>query len=418
MRILLLSYCFPPVPLIEAQVAAKVSGHLDATVDVIAADAGMWRLPPDHSLDGYVEEAFGPVTRLRRRGVPSLLRAQGRAPLVARRPDALIHLNRRLLAELERRSLEQYDLLVTRGQFHSIHLVPLRLRRRPPWVAHFSDPWVGNPARGDGRLAGRINARREARVVEAADRLVFTSATAAGFTLSRYPEAVREKTRHVPHCFMPELFERSGDTVGAATPAGGPEGQQSPRLLARHVGNLRRNRDPEPLFRALLELERMRPGALAELRVDLLGLISPPMLASETARALPAGLLEVSPPVDYRASLLAMRDSDLLLVTEAEAARSVDLHAKVVDYTGAGVPIVGIVPPGPTAELIAALGGWHGHPGRPAEGARALAAGLEQARRRRGGDGLWGDAAVRARYSAESVGGELAQIYGECANKH
>jgi IMP dehydrogenase len=53
-----------------------------------------------------------------------------------------------------------------------------------------------------------------------------------------------------------------------------------------------------------------------------------------------------------------------------------------------------------------------------AEGARALAAGLEQARRRRGGDGLWGDAAVRARYSAESVGGELAQIYGECANKH
>ena len=30
MRILLLSYCFPPVPLIEAQVAAKVSGHLGA----------------------------------------------------------------------------------------------------------------------------------------------------------------------------------------------------------------------------------------------------------------------------------------------------------------------------------------------------------------------------------------------------
>jgi glycosyltransferase involved in cell wall biosynthesis len=415
MRVLLLSYCFPPVPLIEAQVAAKVSGHLGASVDVIAADAGMWRLPPDHSLDDYVGEAFGSVTRLRRRGAPLLLRAQGRAPLIARTPDALTFLNRRVLAELRQRSLEEYDLLVTRGQLHSIHLAPLRLRRRPPWVAHFSDPWVGNPTRGDRGLVRRANERREARVVAAADRLVFTSATAAEFTLSRYPASARAKARHVPHCFMPELFER--DSGDAPAPAG-PGAERGDALLARHVGNLRWNRHPDPLFRALLELERMQPGALAKLRVDLLGLISPPMLRTAAARALPAGLLEVSPPVEYRASLLAMRESDLLLVTESEAARSVDLHAKIVDYTGAGVPIVGIVPPGPTAELIAALGGWHGRPGHPEEGARALAAGLEQARRRRGGDGLWGDAAVRARYSAATVGRELAAIYGECADKH
>jgi hypothetical protein len=407
MRILLLSYCFPPVPLIEAQVAAKVSGHLGAEVDVIAADAGMWRLAPDHSLDGYVEEAFGSVMRLRRRGVPSLLRAQGRVPLLARWPDALTHLNRRLLAELERRPLGEYDLLVSRGQFHSVHLAPLRLRRRPPWVAHFSDPWAGNPTRGDGPLSRRVNGRREARVVAAAERLVFTSATAAEFTLSHYPEAVRAKARHVPHCFMPGLFE------------GGPASPREGRLLARHVGNLRWNRHPEPLFRALLELERLAPGTLAELRVDLLGLISPPMLESEAARALPAGLLEVSPPVDYRTSLLAMREAELLLVTESEAARSVDLHAKIVDYTGAGVPIAGIVPPGPTAELIAELGGWTGHPGRPEEGARALLAGVEEARRRRLGEPEpWGDAAVGARYEAGAVGAELAQIYGECADKH
>jgi hypothetical protein len=159
----------------------------------------------------------------------------------------------------------------------------------------------------------------------------------------------------------------------------------------------------------------MRPGALAKLRVDLLGLISEQMLETEPARALPAGLLEVSTPVDYRSSLLAMRDSDLLLVTESEAAQSVDLHAKIVDYTGAGVPIVGIVPPGPTAELIAALGGWHGHPGRPQEGAWALQAGIEEARRRRGQPGLWGDATVRTRYDAETVGHELAAIYHEAA---
>jgi glycosyltransferase involved in cell wall biosynthesis len=412
MRILLLSYCFPPVPLIEAQVAAKVSGHLGAevSVDVVAAEPGLWRLPADHSLDEYVEEAFEPVTRLRRPGMPLLLRTHGRVPFLSERPDALTFLNGRVLREVRRRSIEEYDLLVTRGQFHSIHLVPLRLRQRPPWVAHFSDPWVGNPTRGDARRVRWINERKEARVVEAADRLVFTSATAAEYTVGRYPKAVRAKTRHVPHCFMPELFER-----GAA----GDSEPGDPRVLARHVGNLRWNRHPEPLFRALLELERLRPGALAELRVDLLGLISPAMLQGEAARALPDGLLEVSPAVDYRASLLAMRESELLLVTETEAARSVDLHAKIVDYTGAGVPIVGIVPPGPTADLIGALGGWHGHPSHPEQGAQALLAGLEEAHRRRhtNNPSLWGNPTVRARYSAETVGRELAAVYSECIGR-
>jgi glycosyltransferase involved in cell wall biosynthesis len=405
MRVLLLSYCFPPVPLIEAQVAAKVSGHLGAEVDVIAADPALWRLPPDHSLDEYVEGAFGSLTTVRRRGVPTLLRAQGRVPFVGEQPDALTWLNRRVLAELRRRDLGSYDLLVTRGQFHSIHLAALGLRGRPPWVAHFSDPWAGNPTRGDARRVRWLNRRREARVVEAADRLVFTSETAADFTLSRYPVAVREKAAQVPHCFMPELYE-GGD---------GGESRDDPRLLARHVGNLRWNRDPEPLFRALLELGRLQPEALAELRVELLGLIAPRMLETEAAQALPGGLLTVSPQVDYRTSLLAMRGADLLLVTETEAVRSVDLQAKIVDYAGAGVPIVGIAPPGPTAELILALGGWVGHPGRPHEGAEALRAGLEDARRRRGRPGFepWGDAGVRDRYSAESVGRELAAIYRE-----
>jgi glycosyltransferase involved in cell wall biosynthesis len=403
MRILLLSYCFPPMPLIEAQVAAKVSGHLGAEVDVIAADATLMRLPADHSLDDYVGEAFGSVTRVRRRGARTLLRAQGRVPLMSQRPDALAYLNGRVLAELQRRSLDDYDLLVTRGQFHSIHLVALDLPDRPPWVAHFSDPWVGSPARRRSKAAQRVDERMEAEVVRAAERLVFTSATAAEFTVARYPDAVRAKTRHVPHCFMPKLFE------------GGAASERDTRLLARHVGNLRPDRPPEPLFRALLELERLHPGTLAELRVELLGLISPQMLRTPAALALPAGLVEATPPVDYRASLLAMRGSDLLLVTEVDAARSVDLHAKIVDYTGAGVPIVGVVPPGPTAELIAALGGWHGHPGRPEEGAQALLAGIEEARRRRQGTpGPWGDPAVRARYSAETVGGELAAIYREC----
>jgi len=412
MRILLLSYCFPPMPLIEAQVAAKVSGRLDATVDVIAADPALWALAPDRSLDAFVEEAFSSVTRVNRPGAAVVLRTQGRLPFAWERPDALAFLNGRVVRELSRRSLADYDLLVTRGEFHSIHLVPLRLPDRPPWVAHFSDPWVGGHIGGRPRRMERTNARREAQVVETADRLVFTSATAAEFTMSRYSPALHAKATHVPHCYMPELYEPdpTKENPGAGR-------AHYPRLLARHVGNLRWNRSPDPLFRALLELEQGEPGVATELRVELLGLVSPRMLETEAARALPSGLVETSPPVDYRSSLLAMRDSDLLLVTETEAARSVDLHAKIVDYAGAGVPIAGIAPPGPTAELIEALGGWVGHPARPEEGAAALRAGLDEARRRRQAEhpGPWGAAEVRGRYDAATVGRELAAIYREAA---
>jgi glycosyltransferase involved in cell wall biosynthesis len=251
-------------------------------------------------------------------------------------------------------------------------------------------------------------------VVEAADRLVFTSSTAAEFTMSRYPQRLRAKATHVPHCYMPELYE-CDPAIGDS----GADEASDRRLLARHVGNLRWNRHPEPLFRALLELQQQHPGALAEIRVDLLGLIDPAMLEGEAARALPANLVEVSAPVDYRTSLQAMRASELLLVTEVEATRSVDLHAKIVDYTGAGVPIVGIAPPGPTAELIAALGGWVGHPGRPEEGAAALRAGIGEAQRRRRLEQPppWGKPQVRGRYDAATVGGELAAIYRETAGQ-
>jgi glycosyltransferase involved in cell wall biosynthesis len=232
--------------------------------------------------------------------------------------------------------------------------------------------------------------------------------------MSRYPQALGAKASHVPHCYMPELYEPDS---AAEDPAG--TGRAGPRLLARHVGNLRWNRPPEPLFRALLELGRKQPSALSKLRVNLLGLIDPSMLESDVARSLPEGLIEASTPVDYRASLRAMRDSDLLLVTETEAARSVDLHAKIVDYTGAGVPIVGIAPPGPTAELIEALGGWVGHPARPEEGAAALRAGIEEAQRRREGErpAPWGAAEVRNRYDATAVGRELAAIYRDAADR-
>lgn len=409
MRILLLSYCFPPVPLIEAQVTAKVSAHLGAEVDVVCADASLWRLPADHSLDTYVSEHFASVSRVHRPGTGLVISAWGHFRPVANRPDALRMLNRRVLAHLDTLDLQSYDLLVTRSEFHSVHLVPLALARRPPWVAHLSDPWVGDPARSQGPLAGSVNRRLEARVMHAADRTVFTSEKAAEFTLLRYDESVRRRAAWVPHSFEPSLFGVGDDTLTAPPRDGGAP------ILARHVGHLRQNRHPEPLFRALRQLEQQLPGSLSQVRIELVGLISAEMLASPAARSLPAGLVNVRAPVDYRASLEAMAGAELLLVTEVANTAGIDLHAKIVDYAGAAVPIVGFVPDGPTAELIRELGGWTATPDDTTGGAEALARGLACARRRRSGGHPWGDPAVRERIAAPTVGRRLAEIYATVA---
>ena len=54
-------------------------------------------------------------------------------------------------------------------------------------------------------------------------------------------------------------------------------------------------------------------------------------------------------------SLKLMATSDLLLVVDGPDDLSVFLPSKLIDYLGAQVPILGIVPPGAAAKLLARL---------------------------------------------------------------
>lgn len=406
MRILLLSYCFPPVPLTEAHVTAKVMGHVDASIDVVSAAPDLWSLPPDHSLDEFAGERFGTVHRVGGPGMRLLLRSYGRVPLFAERPDPLVFLNRRVESVVGRLGLANYDLIVSRSQLHSIHLAALALARRPdcpPWVAHFSDPWHGNPARRHWGSSRWIDRRQESSVLQAADRLVFTSDKAADFALNGHPPSWRAKASAIPHCFVPSLYPEVPTERG-------------PSMLLRHVGHLRRDRSPEPVFQALGELQSRDPTALAGVRLDLLGQLSPDMIETEAAWSLPPGMLTASGSVDYLTSLHGMREADVLVVTETGSRSSLDLHAKIVDYAGAAKPIVGMVPPGPTASLIGQLGGWVADPWDPGSGANSFRDAINEARRRRDAPaGPWGTAEVRARYDAARVAARLDRMYREVA---
>jgi hypothetical protein len=279
-------------------------------------------------------------------------------------------------------------------------LVGLRLQRRLrlPWVAHFSDPWSDNPFRAADVLANRINRRRERDTIAAADRVIFTSRETRELVMAKYPAAWRTKADVLPHSFDPALYpERAA---------------KQDRIVIRHLGNFYGARTPYPLFRALRALWDRDRALLDGVAVELVGRIPLGMRWHPSWRALPDGLVTVRSTVPYSESLRLMSEADLLLVMDAPAEISVFLPSKLIDYLGAGTPIMGIVPPGTSASLLKRLGGVAADPRRPGEVIDALGKAVAAIRRARAGgaNAPWGNPAVRAEFRPERTAAAFLDI--------
>jgi glycosyltransferase involved in cell wall biosynthesis len=384
----------------EAVLSAKCMASVpDLEVDVLCAEPfGQWD-GGDPSLNDFVRERFGVVERLSMPGWVLRL-PLARSELLVRTPDEFRFINRRTFAKLRSLDLARYSAVVTWSQWHSIHLVGLRARRlpnSPPWIAHFSDPWVDNPLAPVHGLAGRLNRRLERKVVEGADQLLLTSQETLRLFADRYGDDVMAKAQIVPHTYIPDLY-----------PDRRPRPQDGP-LTIRYVGQLYGARSPEPLFRALGILAGAEPGLLDTVRIELIGRVDAEMLQTAAALALPDGSVRIVPPVPYRESLGLIRQADLLLVIDAPMASSPFLPSKLIDYLGAARPVLGITPPGASANLIRRLGGWVAPPDDPESIASALAEALDWVRTH-DNDVDFGDPEIRMEYAADRIGPRMSEI--------
>lgn len=296
----------------------------------------------------------------------------------------------------------QPGVLVTFGQPMSDHLAGLALKRRTgvPWIAHLSDPWSDNPFRTDGRVARTLNRRLERRVVEKADRLVFTSAPTVDLVMAKYPPALRSKVRVLPHAFSP--------TSASAAPR-----RDGEPLVVRHLGAFYGPRSPAPFLNALSALALRDPAALADVRVELWGPAETPVESLAEYAALPVGLVTVHGNAPYSKSLDLMRSADLLVVIDAPARLSVFLPSKLIEYVGARRPLLGLTPPGAAADVVVRAGGWVAAPDRPVEAVDALAAALDAARRNERGE--WGAPEVVAEHSPQAVAAAMDALVAETA---
>jgi glycosyltransferase involved in cell wall biosynthesis len=409
-KLLAVSFTYAPSALPRAVQVARLLKHVRASTVLVCADYDERDVRKDPTLVAEAESFLKQTVR-----VPFHLpawknRAGGIAyrlnlPVWDKTPDRHTSWKRPALDAVETLVSEtRYgpDALVTFGAPMSDHLIGLELKRRYgwPWAAHFSDPWVDNPFSNHDPLTRALNASLERRVVKRADRLVFTSQETLDLVMAKYPEEFKVKARVLPHAFDPELF-------GARTL------KPDSRLTIRYLGDLYGRRTPGPLFEALGRLLASDAAALADARFELIGPTYDLQLDKLGLGNLPEGLVAVKAPVTYRESLSLMASADGLLVIDAPAEKSVFLPSKLIDYVGAGRPVLGLTPPGTSANLINRLGGWVARPD-DAEGMAAVIKNfLTFLRDNKNQAAPWGTPGVQSHYEAPRVALEFEAILRE-----
>ena len=409
-QLLAVSFVYPPSALPRAVQVSRLLKNLSARTTLVCADHDEKGVRQDPMLVAESEAFLAhclrvPFVHRGWRGLVSRVAYRLDLPAIDKTPDHFRSWKpavMRSIASFVSASGYAPDVLSTFGFPMSDHLIGLALKQRlrVPWVAHFSDPWVDNPFTRHDPLTRRLNLSLEGKVITDADRLVFTSDETLGSVMSKYPLTLRAKARVVPHSYDPEQFPaRTGAT-------GGP-------LVIRYLGDLYGPRSPEPLFRAVARILNEQPALLSGVRFEFVGSTYDMNLSAMGINALPEGMVILKPSVRYLDSLALMASADGLLVIDAPAEVSVFLPSKLIDYVGAGRPVLGITPTGTAGSLIRRLGGWVADPADTEAVAGALMSFIAYLRANGNQAAVWGDADTRHSFEAAVVSEKFAEILRE-----
>jgi glycosyltransferase involved in cell wall biosynthesis len=218
-----------------------------------------------------------------------------------------------------------------------------------PWVADFRDPMAqdGYP---EDPSTWRSFKRIEEATLRRASRAVFVTDGAARMYRDRYAELPAGRIRVVENGYDEESFAGLGENAAAEPLVPG-------KVTLLHSGLVYPSeRDPTQLFAALTRLDREFPGAAQRLRVRLRAPGHEALLRRLIDAAGVGSIVELLPPIPYRAAIQEMVRADGLLVLQAANCND-QVPAKVYEYLRCARPIVGLTDPaGETAALLRRAG--------------------------------------------------------------
>ena len=249
------------------------------------------------------------------------------------------------------------DVIYTTAPPFSTHLAGLVLKRITGirWVAEFRDPWTDNPWKPPhvrSRLSDAVERRMERSCIANADLVVTVSAGIAA--------ALDSKARRLSPERPAALLVRNGIDRIAAPRDANDRKQRLPRTFrVLHVGTFYHDRDPRPVLRGLAQAQAAMEARGMRLHADLVGDCRwyNEVSIEETVRAL--GLTDSVRFIDWvpheQAVDLLEKADMLLLLAQGQPAQ---VPNKLYEYLGTRRPILAFVDDtGESAALLRSVGG-------------------------------------------------------------
>ncbi|MGB9107973.1 MAG: glycosyltransferase, partial [Telluria sp.] len=232
------------------------------------------------------------------------------------------------------------------------HLIALTLQRLTglPWVADFRDPMI-QPSYPTSPVQRKIYQWIERQAIHRCQAAVFTTRGAMNLYCQRYPDVPASKFTVIENGYDEDGF----DPGALAQPAAAPDRAKGLTLL--HSGVLYQSgRDPSAFLQAVAQLKAANAFAETPLRVILRAPGNVEEVAALTRKFGVDDIVQVAPPVPYRAALSEMMAADGLLVFQGTPFNN-QIPAKIYEYFRARKPILSLIDlSGETAKVLRTAG--------------------------------------------------------------
>ena len=234
---------------------------------------------------------------------------------------------------------DPFDVLITSGPPHSLHLVGLNTNRRlqAKWVADFRDPWVGffqNASLPMGNRAKSKHRELERKVIATANYVVVTSPSLA--------KDFRKYNKHVSvltNGYEKVLEKPTKTSLGLV-----------------YAGSLKAQQNPHELWTAISELVQEHSAFAQNFRLDVYGSVA--LFIQDEIKTF--GIAEYVnchgyQPKEMIDTILPQANALLLLGVDMPNTENI-IHAKLFEYMAASRPILGV---GPKPSDMEGLFGTH-----------------------------------------------------------
>ena len=247
--------------------------------------------------------------------------------------------------------VNHYDVLVTTGPPHSLHLIGLNLKKKLPnlkWIADFRDPWTEISYYKHLKLtkiADKKHRKLESEVFKNADITLATSYTDA--------ENFRKKGANA-FCIT-NGFDVDASTTLSMTEENSktlPLSNSTTKFTLSYIGVLEQLRNPEILWETLNDLVQENADFKRDFELKFVGRLDDKILQKIESSALKNNLTNLGYQT-HDVALKHMQDSSVLLMTNfpQESSKGI-IPGKIFEYLATGKTILSFGPKDADVEKI------------------------------------------------------------------